>query len=289
MRLATVQTLRELRVVGVHADAGQDRFVDLCTLDASLPASLGAIVALSEGIDRAREAFAKGVAAGQFITGTLVAPLPSPGKVFCIGLNYRDHARETKAQIPSEPIVFSKFASAIVGPQATIVLPRASNKVDYEAELVVVIGRRGKLISAEQAPAHIAGYMVGNDVSARDWQNEKPGKQWLLGKTPDTFGPSGPWMVTADEIPDPCDLGIRLRLNGQTMQDSTTKELIFSPAKLIEHVTKVVTIEPGDIIFTGTPPGVGLARTPPVFLKDGDVVEVEIDRLGTLRNPVRAE
>jgi 2-keto-4-pentenoate hydratase/2-oxohepta-3-ene-1,7-dioic acid hydratase in catechol pathway len=289
MRLATVQTLRELRVVGVHGDAGQERFVDLCAVDAALPASLGAILALAEGVDRAREAFAKGVAAGQFITGTLVAPLPSPGKVFCIGLNYRDHARETKAQIPSEPIVFSKFASAIVGPQATILLPRASNKVDYEAELVVVIGRRGKLISAEQAPAHIAGYMVGNDVSARDWQNEKPGKQWLLGKTPDTFGPTGPWMVTADEIPDPCSLGIRLRLNGQTMQDSTTKELIFSPAQLIEHVTKVVTIEPGDIIFTGTPPGVGLARTPPVFLKDGDVVEVEIDRLGTLRNPVRAE
>jgi 2-keto-4-pentenoate hydratase/2-oxohepta-3-ene-1,7-dioic acid hydratase in catechol pathway len=289
MRLATVQTLRELRVVGVHGDAGQERFVDLCAVDAALPASLGAILALAEGVDRAREAFAKGVAAGQFITGTLVAPLPSPGKVFCIGLNYRDHARETKAQIPSEPIVFSKFASAIVGPQATILLPRASNKVDYEAELVVVIGRRGKLISAEQAPAHIAGYMVGNDVSARDWQNEKPGKQWLLGKTPDTFGPTGPWMVTADEIPDPCGLGIRLRLNGQTMQDSTTKELIFSPAQLIEHVTKVVTIEPGDIIFTGTPPGVGLARTPPVFLKDGDVVEVEIDRLGTLRNPVRAE
>jgi 2-keto-4-pentenoate hydratase/2-oxohepta-3-ene-1,7-dioic acid hydratase in catechol pathway len=289
MRLATVQTLRELRVVGVDGDAGGERFVDLCAVDPGLPASLGAILALTEGLDRARAAFAKGVAAGQFVTGTLVAPLPSPAKVFCIGLNYRDHARETKAQIPSEPIVFSKFASAIVGPQATIVLPRASQKVDYEAELVVVIGRRGKLISAEQAPSHIAGYTVGNDVSARDWQNEKPGKQWLLGKTPDTFGPTGPWMVTADEIPDPCDLGIRLRLNGQTMQDSTTKELIFSPAQLIEHITKVVTIEPGDIIFTGTPPGVGLARTPPVFLKDGDVVEVEIDRLGTLRNPVRAE
>jgi 2-keto-4-pentenoate hydratase/2-oxohepta-3-ene-1,7-dioic acid hydratase in catechol pathway len=289
MRLATVQTLHEPRVVGVHSDSGSDRFVDLCAADPGLPRTLSAILALSDGLDRARAAFAKGLAANQLVTGNLLAPLPSPGKVFCIGLNYRDHALETKAQIPGEPIVFSKFSSAIVGPGVPIILPRASHKVDYEAELVVVIGRRGKLISAADAPSYIAGYMVGNDVSARDWQTEKPGKQWLLGKTPDTFGPTGPWVVTADEIPDPCNLGIRLRLNGQTMQDSTTKELIFSPAKLIEHITKVVTIDPGDIIFTGTPPGVGVARTPPVFLKDGDQIEVEIDRLGVLKNPVRAE
>ena len=289
MRLATLQTPQEARVVGVHSDTGHDRFVDLCAADAQLPHSLSGILALSGGLDRARAALAKGAAAGQFVTGSLLAPLPRPGKVFCIGLNYRDHAIETKAQIPGEPIVFSKFSSAIVGPETTILLPAASHKVDYEAELVVVIGRRGKLISAAEAPAYIAGYMIGNDVSARDWQTEKPGKQWLLGKTPDTFGPTGPWFVTADEIPDPCALGIRLRLNGQTMQDSSTKELIFSPAKLIEHITKVVTIDPGDIIFTGTPPGVGVARTPPVFLKDGDRIEVEIDGLGVLKNPVRAE
>jgi 2-keto-4-pentenoate hydratase/2-oxohepta-3-ene-1,7-dioic acid hydratase in catechol pathway len=289
MRLATIQTLHESRVVGVQSEGGSDRFVDLCAADPQLPRTLSAILALSGGLDRARAALDKGASAKQFVTGTLLAPLPNPAKVFCIGLNYRDHARETKAQIPGEPIVFSKFSSAIVGPNVPILLPRASHKVDYEAELVVVIGRRGKLISAEDAPAYIAGYTIGNDVSARDWQTEKPGKQWLLGKTPDTFGPTGPWMVTADEIPDPCDLGIRLRLNGQTMQDSTTQELIFSPAKLIEHITKVVTIEPGDLIFTGTPPGVGMARTPPVFLKDGDQIEVEIDRIGTLPNPVRAE
>jgi 2-keto-4-pentenoate hydratase/2-oxohepta-3-ene-1,7-dioic acid hydratase in catechol pathway len=289
MRLATLQTADEPRVVGVYSDAGTDRFVDLCAADAALPRSLSAVLALAGGLERARAAFDKGLAAKQFVTGSLLAPLLSPGKVFCIGLNYRDHALETKQQIPGEPIVFSKFSSAIVGPMVPIILPRASHKVDFEAELVVVIGRRGKLISAADAPSYIAGYMVGNDVSARDWQTEKPGKQWLLGKTPDTFGPTGPWMVTADEIPDPCNLGIRLRLNGQTMQDSTTKELIFSPAKLIEHITKVVTIDPGDIIFTGTPPGVGVARTPQVFLKDGDQVEVEIDGLGVLKNPVRAE
>jgi 2-keto-4-pentenoate hydratase/2-oxohepta-3-ene-1,7-dioic acid hydratase in catechol pathway len=289
MRLATVQTPQEARVVGIHNESGTDRFVDLCAVDPALPKSLFAILALSGGLDRARAAFAKGISAKQFVTGTLLAPLPVPGKVFCIGLNYRDHALETKQQIPGEPIVFSKFSSAIVGPGVPILLPRASHKVDYEAELVVVIGRRGKLISAADAPAYIAGYMIGNDVSARDWQTEKPGRQWLLGKTPDTFGPTGPWMATADEVPDPCNLGIRLRLNGQTMQDSTTKELIFSPAKLIEHITKVVTIDPGDIIFTGTPPGVGVARSPQVFLKDGDQVEVEIDGLGLLKNPVRAE
>jgi 2-keto-4-pentenoate hydratase/2-oxohepta-3-ene-1,7-dioic acid hydratase in catechol pathway len=289
MRLATVNTSQGPRAVGVHHDAGSGRFVDLRAADPELPATVAGILALAGGLDRARAALTKAVTSKQFVTGEILAPLPSPGKVFCIGLNYRDHALETKAQIPGEPIVFSKFSSAIVGPGVTILLPRASNKVDYEAELVVVIGRRGKLISAADAPGYIAGYMVGNDVSARDWQTEKPGKQWLLGKTPDTFGPTGPWLVTADEVPDPCNLGIRLRLNGQTMQDSTTKELIFGPAKLIEHITKVVTIEPGDIIFTGTPPGVGVARNPPVFLKDGDQVEVEIDGLGTLKNPVRAE
>jgi 2-keto-4-pentenoate hydratase/2-oxohepta-3-ene-1,7-dioic acid hydratase in catechol pathway len=288
MRFATLQTSQGAQVVGVYSDAGTDRFVDLRAADPQLPGTLFGILALAGGIDRARAALSKGASARQFVTGMLLAPL-QPGKVFCIGLNYRDHAHETKQQIPGEPIVFSKFASAIVGPETTILLPAASHKVDYEAELVVVIGRRGKLISATEAPAYIAGYMVGNDVSARDWQTEKPGKQWLLGKTPDTFGPTGPWFVTADEIPDPCALGIRLRLNGQTMQDSSTKELIFSPAKLIEHITKVVTIDPGDIIFTGTPPGVGVARTPPVFLKDGDRIEVEIDGLGVLKNPVRAE
>jgi 2-keto-4-pentenoate hydratase/2-oxohepta-3-ene-1,7-dioic acid hydratase in catechol pathway len=276
-------------VVGVDTSSGSDRFVDLRTADSSLPASVAGILSEPSGLDRAKSAFDKARAAGQFVTGILLAPIPSPGKVLCIGLNYRDHAKETGATIPTEPIVFSKFSSAIVGPGVPIVLPRASQKVDYEAELVAVIGRRGKNISAANAAAHIAGYMNGNDVSARDWQIEKPGKQWLLGKTPDTFGPTGPYLVTADEIPDARRLSVRLRLNGQTMQDSSTTELIFSVPQLIEHISKVVTLEPGDVIFTGTPPGVGMARKPPVFLKAGDVVEVEIEGLGTLRNPVHAE
>jgi 2-keto-4-pentenoate hydratase/2-oxohepta-3-ene-1,7-dioic acid hydratase in catechol pathway len=273
----------------VHSESGSDRFVDLRAADSQLPPTLAGILAASGGLERAGAALAKGLAAKQFVSGTLLAPIPRPGKVLCIGLNYRDHARETNATIPSEPIVFSKFATAVIGPGSPIVLPRVAHKVDYEAELVVVMGRGGKNIPAVQAASYVAGYMNGDDVSARDWQLEKPGKQWLLGKTPDTFAPTGPYLVTADEIADVRKLPIRLRLNGQVMQDSSTAELIFGVEQLIEHISKLVTLEPGDLIFTGTPPGVGMARNPQVFLKPGDRVEIEIGGLGTLSNPVQAE
>jgi 2-keto-4-pentenoate hydratase/2-oxohepta-3-ene-1,7-dioic acid hydratase in catechol pathway len=263
--------------------------VDLRAADPGLPPTLVGILAASGGLDRARAAMAQGLAAGRFVTGTLLAPIPRPPKVLCIGLNYRDHAKETGATIPSEPIVFSKFATAIMGPGSPIVLPRVSQKVDYEAELVVVLGRGGKNIAVADALSYVAGYMNGNDVSARDWQTEKPGKQWLLGKTPDTFGPTGPYLVTSDEIADSRKLSIRLRLNGQTMQDSSTAELIFGVEQLIAHISQLVTLEPGDLIFTGTPPGVGVARKPQVFLKAGDQVEIEIAGLGILKNPVKAE
>ena len=168
-------------------------------------------------------------------------------------------------------------------------LPRLSVQVDYEAELVLVIGRGGRHIAESQARQHIAGYCCGNDVSARDWQLHKPGGQWLLGKSFDGFAPFGPALVTANEVADPGDLAIRLRLNGRTMQDSSTRQLIFSVEKLVAYVSGVATLVPGDLIFTGTPPGVGMARKPPVFLQPGDTVEVEIPSLGTLRNPVIAE
>src|SRR5262249_30934426 len=161
-----------------------------------------------------------------------------------------------------------------------------SHKVDYEAELVLVIGKKGRFIPREQAREYLAGYTVGHDVSARDWQLEKDGKQWLAGKTFDTFAPLGPYLVPAHEVPDPHELGIRLRLNGQTMQDSNTRQMIFRAEDLVAYISQVVTLQPGDLIFTGTPPGVGVARKPPVWLKGGDVVEVEIDGLGILRNPV---
>ena len=192
-------------------------------------------------------------------------------------------------EIPKEPILFSKYPTALIGHLDPIVLPRVSQEVDYEAELVVVIGRGGRHVPRERALEHVGGYAVGHDVSARDWQLNKPGKQWMAGKTFDTFAPVGPELVTPDEVGDPQSLGIRLRLNGQTMQDSNTAQLIFGVDELIAYLSQIVTLEPGDLIFTGTPPGVGMARKPPVWLKPGDVVEVEIDRLGTLRNPVVAE
>lgn len=289
MRLATLQTLNGPHVVGVRPTDEGLRYVDLRAADASFPTSLKALLAEDDGMMRAVNAFAAAIRDATYLDGTLLAPIPDPGKVLCIGLNYRDHAIETGAEIPSEPVCFSKFSSAVIGPETPIRLPRVARKVDYEAELVAVIGRRGKNISEADAYRYIAGYTNGCDVSARDWQIGRPGGQWLLGKTPDTFAPTGPWLVTADEVPDPHDLGIRLRLNGQTMQDSTTRQFIFGLDRLVSFVSQLVTLEPGDLIFTGTPPGVGMARRPPVFLKPGDVVEVEIDGLGVLRNGVEGE
>jgi 2-keto-4-pentenoate hydratase/2-oxohepta-3-ene-1,7-dioic acid hydratase in catechol pathway len=216
----------------------------------------------------------------------LLPPVPDPPKIFCIGLNYRDHAAESGAPIPREPVLFSKFATALIGPETPIVLPPVSREVDYEAELVLVVGKAGRFVKAATALEYLAGYTIGHDVSARDWQLKKDGKQWLAGKTFDTFAPTGPHLVTADEVPDPHNLAIRLRLNGQTMQDSSTRQMIFPAADLLAYVSQVVTLQPGDLVFTGTPPGVGVARKPPVFLKPGDVVEVEVERLGVLRNPV---
>ncbi len=213
-------------------------------------------------------------------------PVPDPRKIICLGLNYRDHAAESGAAIPKDPVLFSKYATALIGNEEAIILPPVSHEVDYEAELVVVIGKRGRNIPGGEAMGYVAGYTIGHDVSARDWQLKKDGKQWMVGKTFDTFAPTGPTLVTADEIPDPHQLGIRLRLNGKVMQDSNTNQMIFSVGQTLAYLSQVFTLEPGDLVFTGTPPGVGFVRTPPVFLKHGDVVEVEIDRLGVLRNPV---
>jgi 2-keto-4-pentenoate hydratase/2-oxohepta-3-ene-1,7-dioic acid hydratase in catechol pathway len=285
MRLVSYESDRGTRVAGVR-DGG---YVDLNAADAGVPSCIKQLLAQGpEGLARARAALEAGepVAADAV---RLLPPIPSPEKVVCVGVNYADHARESGMEPPPEPVIFSKFPSAVSRHGAPIVLPRLSARVDYEAELVVAIGRGGRHIAREAARDHVAGYCCGNDVSARDWQLDKPAGQWLLGKTFDTFAPFGPALVTADEVDDPGNLGIRLRLNGHTMQDSRTDQLIFPVDELIAYVSGVCTLSPGDLIFTGTPPGVGMARTPPVLLKPGDVVEVEIDRLGTLRNPVVAE
>ena len=217
----------------------------------------------------------------------LLPPVPRPGKIVAIGLNYRDHSIESGAAAPPKsPIIFAKFPNSIAGPEDSIVIPVGNPNVDYEAELAVVIGRRGKAIPAARAFEYVAGYMPLNDVSARVWQFAD--KQWVRGKSCDTFCPTGPHLTTRDEIPDPHALAIRARVNGVTMQDSHTGKMIFRVPELIEFISASITLEPGDIIATGTPEGVGAFRKPPVFLKSGDVVEVEIEGLGVLRNPVVA-
>jgi 2-keto-4-pentenoate hydratase/2-oxohepta-3-ene-1,7-dioic acid hydratase in catechol pathway len=283
VRWVTVQTDQGPRVCGVQ----EGQYVDLQATDPALPSRLKDLVALGpEVMRRAWEILPRGSVRYEPSASTLLAPVLDPQKIICLGLNYRDHAIETGAPIPSEPILFSKYASSLIGHAAPIVLPHVSEQVDYEAELVVVIGRRGKEVPRDRAMDYVGGYTVGHDVSARDWQLHKPGKQWMAGKTFDTFAPVGPALVTPDEIPDPYALGIRLRLNGRTMQDSSTSQLIFRIDEVIAYLSRIMTLEPGDLIFTGTPPGVGMARTPPVWLQPGDVVEVEIDGLGILRNPV---
>lgn len=214
----------------------------------------------------------------------LLPVVGQPGKVICIGLNYRDHAIETGADIPGEPVVFSKFNTCLVGHGDAIELPAVSSEVDYEAELVVVIGKEAKNVSSQDAMEYVFGYTCGHDVSARDWQKGRPGGQWLLGKTFDTFAPTGPCMVTTGELGDPSNLRVQMHLNGDVVQDSTTAQLIFDIPTLIEHLTKIVTLKPGDLIFTGTPPGVGAARKPPVFLQPGDECKVEIEGIGSLVN-----
>lgn len=217
----------------------------------------------------------------------LLSPLREPQKVIAIGLNYADHARESGAEIPAKPLVFVKTPNSIIGPGDAIEIDDAlSTQVDYEAELAVVIGTRARKVDVQDALDHVLGYTLCNDVSARDAQFADV--QWVRGKSFDTYCPLGPWIVTADEIADPQALGIRCRVNGEALQDSTTAEMIFGVAHLVSYLSQGITLEPGDVIATGTPFGVGFARTPPVFLHPGDRVEVEVDGIGTLTNPVVA-
>lgn len=284
MKLATIHTEFGPRAAVLM----ENSYVDVHAADASLPASVRGLLELGPQALKTAEQAVRRTQAARYAAATvqLLAPVPDPRKIVCIGLNYRDHALESGATIPPEPILFSKYATALIGHDAPILLPPVSHEVDYEAELVLVVGKRGRNIPVEQGMNYVAGYTIGHDVSARDWQLKKEGKQWMVGKTFDTFAPTGPVLVTADEAPDPHHLSIRLRLNGHTMQDSNTSQLIFRVEQLIAYLSQVFTLEPGDLIFTGTPPGVGFARKPPVFLKPGDVVEIDIAGLGTLRNPV---
>jgi len=217
----------------------------------------------------------------------LAAPIPEPRTVYAIGLNYRAHAAEIGAAVPTRPIVFAKVRSCIVGDGDAIEIPKASEQVDWEAELCFVIGTGGRHIAAKDALNHVAGYMNGNDVSVRDWQMHFP--TWMMGKGFDTHGPIGPFLVTRDEVPDPHALKVQLWVNDVLKQESSTDDLIFNIPQIIEYVSEAVTLQPGDIFFTGTPAGVGMGRTPQEWMKAGDVVRIEIGNLGVLNNPVVAE
>jgi 2-keto-4-pentenoate hydratase/2-oxohepta-3-ene-1,7-dioic acid hydratase in catechol pathway len=217
----------------------------------------------------------------------LMAPLPKPRKLICVGLNYRDHAAETGAKIPDIPTIFNKFATAVIGPGDNIVLPKVVKTPDYEAEFAFVIGRGGRRIAAGDWKDHVFGYTIINDVTSRDYQRATT--QWLMGKTFDTFAPMGPWIITKDEIADPHALEVRMEINGEVLQNGNTSDLIFGIPALIEFLSSVFTLEPGDIVSTGTPAGVGFVRNPPRLLRAGDDVIVKIPAIGELRNPVVAE
>ena len=211
-------------------------------------------------------------------------PVPEPDKILCLGVNYREHAAEAQQELPAVPMFFAKFRNSLIGPTSPILLPRVSRQIDYEGELAVIIGTRCKEVAEPEALQYVAGYSIMNDVTARDIQLQT--SQWTAGKALDTFAPMGPGMVLASDIPDPQTLMLTTRVNGQVVQHESTASMIFSVATSIAFLSFLMTLEPGDIIATGTPSGVGFKRTPPLFLREGDVVEVEIEGIGRIRNPV---
>ncbi|RMD81110.1 MAG: FAA hydrolase family protein [Candidatus Dadabacteria bacterium] len=266
-----------------------ERVVDLEAACPELPREMTELLAAGPGaLERARKA-AQDTSAPSFALAEvrLEAPIARPPKFLGVGLNYADHAAETGRNPPEFPVFFNKQSTCVIGPGQPIVLPRVSQQVDYEGELGLVIGRRVRGLSREQAREAIAGYLVVNDVSARDWQFRAP--TMTLGKSFDTHGPIGPWIVTADEVGDPHCLELRTYVSGELRQHSNTRNLIFDCYALVELLSTVFTLEPGDIVSTGTPAGVGMAASPPRFLRPGDVVRIEIERIGALENPVIAE
>lgn len=209
-------------------------------------------------------------------------PIGQIGKFICVGLNYADHAAESGMPVPEQPVIFMKATTAVCGPFDNVIIPRGSKKTDWEVELGVVIGDIARDVPLESALQHVAGYLVVNDISEREFQLEQGG-QWVKGKSCDTFGPIGPWLVTRDEVPDPQNLGMRLSVNAHRYQDGSTRTMVFGVAELVSYISRYMTLMPGDVISTGTPPGVGLGQKPPVYLKAGDVMELEIEGLGSQR------
>jgi len=288
MILLTANTSSGPRLA-IKTSAGIVVFEDAQKKKAEIPLTLEEALFVPRGLDRVRR-FVRENLKDASVLSKLAAPekkirlgpLFRPRNVLCIGLNYKDHAAEGGVPLPEKPVVFAKLTGCITGPGAPIVLPPDTKEVDYEAELAVVIGG----VSSSDALDYVAGYTCLNDVSARDFQ--RGDGQWVRAKSQDTFGPMGPYLVTSEDIPDPQTLPIRCLVNGTTLQDSNTDKMIFGVRELIAFISRGITLEPGDVISTGTPHGVGFARKPPIFLKAGDEVVVEIDGIGRLTNPVKA-
>ncbi len=260
-----------------------DEIVDLAAAAPDLPREMVAFLeAGREALTRAHAASADGPRV-PLVDAKLEAPIRRPPKFLAVGLNYADHVAESGMETPKHPTVFNKQSTCVVGPDDPVHVPRASHVLDYEGELGFVIGRRCRHVSRDDAPDCIAGYLVVNDVSVRDWQLRTP--TWTMGKSFDTHGPIGPWIATSDELPDPHQLRLRTWVNDELRQDSNTKELIFDCFGLVEHFSTAFTLEPGDVVATGTPAGVGIGMKPPRLLQAGDVVRVEIEGIGELRNP----
>ena len=274
--------------VGMMRDSA---VVDVSAFVSSDGKSYSSVKELLPRLDEVGEWVSQQLEAGNHIlsldTLELGPPVPDPDKILCLGINYRAHAAEAQQALPAVPLFFAKFRNSLTGPTSPILLPRVSDRIDYEGELAVIIGKRCKNVTEQEALSYVAGYSIMNDVSARDLQMQT--SQWTAGKALDTFAPMGPGIVSASEIPDPQTLTLITRLNGQEVQHDNTANMIFSVASALAFLSSIMTLEPGDILSTGTPSGVGFTRTPPLFLQDGDVVEVEIERIGCLRNPVKRE
>ena len=286
MRLCTFHAGGEPRL-GIETARG---IVDLHAADPALGATnLAGLLALGEdALARAKESAER--AADEHVRArdevTLLPPVPNPAKIICVGLNYRDHAAEVKLELPQHVTIFAKWPNTLIGDGAAIVIPPESHRVDYEAELAFVIGRRAHRVAETDAYDYVGGYTCFNDVSVRDYQMRT--SQWTFGKVFDTHGPCGPFLVTRDEIPDPHALRIRCSIDGEVLQDSNTSQLVFGIPRLMAELSAVMTLEPGDIVATGTPAGVGTSRTPKRWIRPGERVRVEIERIGILENPAVA-
>jgi 2-keto-4-pentenoate hydratase/2-oxohepta-3-ene-1,7-dioic acid hydratase in catechol pathway len=276
MRLVTFEESGSARA-GLVAGTG---IIDLAKSDPSIPSDMIALIREWPALESRVRALVSATPDFPLSGVRLMAPVPHPQKILAIGLNYADHIEESGVPKPDRQIWFSKLPSAVNGPYDPIQIPKASTSVDYEAEFVVIIGKRCRHVAKEKAAGVIFGYCAGNDVSVRDWQFHT--SQWILGKSFDTHAPFGPWIVTPDEVGDPHTLGIRCLVNGEVRQNSNTRHLVFNVFDQIALLSQALTLEPGDVIFTGTPGGVGFAAKPPTFLKAGDTVRVEIDRIGAL-------